>query len=265
MMYSDCHVHTSFSGDSDTPPREQIEKAISLGMKRICFTDHHDHEVESDIDFELDIPAYLADMDRLKGEYADRIEISVGIELGLQLRIADYLEELTGKYPFDFVIGSIHFIDGLDPYYPEYFEMHGKNAYRRYFEVTLKRIERIKCWDSLGHLDYIVRYGAPFGLTYSYGEYADVIDPVLMRVISDGKALECNTGGLSRGLSEPNPCTDILKRYRELGGELVTIGSDAHSPDTLGYAFERCGGILKDCGFRYYAVYKNRVPEMHRL
>lgn len=265
MMFPDCHLHTSFSGDSDTPPEEQIKKAVSLGMNTICFTDHHDHDVVSDIDFELDIPAYMDEMKRLKEKYSGSIEILCGIELGLQNRIADYLDELTEKYSFDYVIGSVHFVDGLDPYYPEYFEKYGKDSYRLFFETTLRRIQRIKCYDSLGHLDYIVRYGAKHGMTYSYAEYSDIIDTILRQLIDDGKALECNTGGLSRGLSEPNPCTDVLKRYRELGGILVTMGSDAHTPETLGCKFNECSELLKRCGFEYAAVYRERTPQMIKL
>lgn len=264
-MYNDCHLHSSFSGDSDTPPEEQVKKALSLGMKCICFTDHHDYDVTSDVDFNLDIPRYFEEMNRLKELYRDRIEILIGIELGIQSHIADYLKNISEEYPFDFIIGSMHFIDGLDPYYDEYFTMHGKNAYRRYFEKTLERIEKISCYDSLGHLDYVIRYGAAHGLTYTYEEYADCIDPILKKLITDGKALECNTGGLSRGLSEPNPCSGVLKRYKELGGELITIGSDAHSPDMPGFSFTECGQLLKDCGFKYYAVYKNRIPQMYKL
>lgn len=264
-MYADCHIHTSFSGDSDTPPAEQIERAISLGMKRICITDHHDYDVVSDIDFNLDLPEYFKELSRLREEYKDRIEISAGVEMGLQSHISGYLEELSEKYPFDFIIGSVHFVDGLDPYYDEYFDTHENNAYERFFEVTQSRIKKISCFDSLGHLDYIVRYGQKRGLSYSYGEFADLIDPILGVLIDKGKALECNTGALARGMTEPNPCKEIFLRYRELGGELVTLGSDAHSPESLGVAFEMVGEMLKNCGFKYYAVYKDRKAEMLRL
>ncbi|MBP1560024.1 MAG: histidinol-phosphatase HisJ family protein [Oscillospiraceae bacterium] len=264
-FYADQHIHTSFSGDSDTPPELQIEKAIELGMERICFTDHHDYDVVSDIDFNLDIPRYFEEMRRLKEKYSGTIKICTGIELGLQAHLGDYLAKTAAEYDFDFIIGSVHFVDGLDPYYPEYFDRNSDNAYEHYFDTVLDCIEKIKCYDSLGHLDYIVRYGAKLGYSYSYGQFAEYIDPILKRVIADGKALECNSGGLSRGLLEPNPCTDILRRYGELGGELVTLGSDAHEPDTLGCCFERCGEILKSCGFKYYAVYENRQPKMYNL
>lgn len=264
-MYADCHIHTSFSGDSDTPPREQIEKAISLGMKRICITDHHDYDVVSDIDFNLDFPKYFEEMSRLREEYRDRLDICTGVEMGLQSHISGYLEELSKSYPFDYIIGSVHFVDGLDPYYDEYFDTHGGNAYERFFEVTLKRIKKINCFDALGHLDYIVRYGQKRGLKYSYMEFSEYIDPILKLLTQEGKALECNTGALARGMTETNPCKEVFLRYRELGGELVTLGSDAHSPESLGICFERAGEMLKDCGFKYYAVYRGRKAELLRL
>lgn len=264
--YADQHLHTSFSGDSETPPEKQIERALSLGMSEMCFTDHHDYDMKSDVDFNLDFDAYIPEMQRLKEKYSPVIDISVGVELGLQLHIADYLDELTKKYScLDFIIGSNHVIDGIDPYFPVFFETNGADSYERFFKVTLERIRRIKCYDSLGHLDYIVRYGKKHGLTYSYAEYADYIDEILRQLITDGKALECNSGAFSRGMDEPNPCTDVLKRFRKLGGELVTLGSDAHSPETLGDRFSECGEILKSCGFKYYAVYKKRKPEMRVL
>lgn len=264
--YADQHLHTSFSGDSDTPPEEQIERAVSLGMTEICVTDHHDYDMISDVDFNLDFDAYFAKMRELKAKYSGIIDISLGVELGLQLHIADYLDELVQKYScLDFIIGSHHVIDGIDPYFPEFFEKNGADSYERYFKVTLKRIKRIKCYDSLGHLDYIVRYGKKHGLSYSYSEYSDCIDEILRQLVTDGKALECNSGSFSRGMDEPNPCTDILKRFRELGGELITLGSDAHTPETLGDRFADCGEILKGCGFKYYAVYKSRKPEMRPL
>lgn len=264
-MYSDTHIHTSFSGDSETPPEEQIARAEELGMKTVCITDHHDYDVVSDIDFELCVPEYISEIRRLGDEYAGRIEILTGIELGLQTHLTDYLPTLTAENSLDYVIGSVHFVDGFDPYYPEYFNKYGDKGYYRYYETLLDCVRAFDCFDSLGHLDYIVRYGVKYGYSYDLTDYSDIIDDILSTLIESGKALECNTGGLSRGLSEPNPCYDILKRYRQLGGELITLGADAHSPETLGYGFDKTGAVLKAMGYKYYAVYRNRKPCMEKL
>lgn len=262
-MLSDCHVHTSFSGDSDTPPEVQIERAIELGLKYICFTDHHDHDVVSDICFELDIDSYFEKMTALREKYRDSIDIGIGIELGLQVHLADYLTNLVKKYPFDYVIGSVHFIDGLDPYYPKYFFGRSeREAYERYFSAVLENISSMSCYDSLGHLDYIVRYGPNKNRDFSFNSYKEYIIPVLQRLIADGKALECNSGGYAAGLGNPNPCCEILTEYYRLGGRLVTIGSDAHTPERMAYCFDDTADVLIKSGFDKYACYHNRKPKL---
>lgn len=261
-MLPDSHIHTEFSGDSSTPARVQIERCLALGMRELCITDHHDYDSgQTKEEFLLDFDTCLPLLRQLRSEYKNQIRVCIGVELGLQLHIRDYLETLADSLDVDYIIGSSHFIDRMDPYFPEFFEGRSEQeAYRRYFEVTLKRIEAINCFDSLGHLDYIVRYGPAANRNYSYKAYQDYIDPILKTLIQKGKALECNTAGFRYGLGHPNPSEDVLRRYRQLGGELVTLGSDGHSPEAIGYGFDMARDILSDCGFRYIAVYHQRKP-----
>ena len=260
-MLCDFHLHTCFSGDSDTPPARQIEQAIALGMKRICITDHHDYGVQTQCDFRLDLDAYFPAMERLRQQYRDRIRIEIGVELGLQCRVGAYLEGLAGRYPFDFIIGSSHFIDGQDPYYPEYFQGRSEaDAYRRFFESSLKRVQALDCFDSYGHLDYVVRYAPQQDKDYCYEKYADLFEKMLDLLLENGIGLEVNTGGIRYGLKDLHPCTALLRRYREKGGEIVTVGSDAHRPEDLCRSFDRAEEVLRDCGFRYYTVFENRTP-----
>ena len=261
-MISDIHLHTEFSGDSNTPVHAQIEQAIRLGMEEICITDHHDYDVISEIDFTLDIPRYVEEITRVREEYKDRIHVNLGIELGLQCHLKEYLEQLAGRYPF----GSSHFVNRIDPYYPAFYEGKSEDeAYRGYFEATLKRLSLLDCYDSVGHVDYVVRYGPNKNRFYTYEKFADVLDEILKTIIRKGKALECNTGGYKYRLGEPNPSVAILKRYRELGGELLTVGSDAHTPGQVGGFFPQTAEILKSCGFRFYTVYHQRKPVFYPL
>ncbi len=114
-------------------------------------------------------------------------------------------------------------------------------------------------------MDYVVRYGPNKDGEYSYGKYKEILDTILEWLACHGKGIEINTGGLGYGLKEPNPCTDIIRRYRELGGETVTIGSDAHVPERIAQSFSRAEEILKNCGFQYYAVFSGRVPQYIKL
>ena len=137
--------------------------------------------------------------------------------------------------------------------------------YREYFLSTLETVKAVEGFQSLGHLDYIVRYGYTKEKEYSYYKYAEIIDEILRELIRKGIALEVNTGGLKSGLSFPNPHPVILKRYKELGGSMVTVGSDAHIPEHIGYQFQILPQILSDAGFRYVTQFRERKPEFIKI
>jgi histidinol-phosphatase (PHP family) len=111
----------------------------------------------------------------------------------------------------------------------------------------------------------VVRYGPNKDKNYTYEAYKDVIDPILSYLVENEKGIELNTAALTKGLRNPNPCREIIKRYRELGGEIITIGSDSHVPETLGNHFDKAAEILTDCGFKYYCIFANRVAEFMKL
>lgn len=259
----DFHLHSDFSGDSDTPAKAMAERALELGIAGMCFTEHEDpYAPGSEIDFSVDFDRYFPHMQKLREEYRDRLNIGIGMEFGLAPHLVSTLDTLTEKYEFDFIIASLHFVGGADPYYPAFFEGRDeRDCYIQFFEEELQALKCFKNFDTLGHMDYVVRYGPNRNQFYSYDAYAEYIDPILKYLIENGKCLEVNTGGLKYGLGQPNPCTGVLKRYRELGGELITIGSDAHAPQHLCFDFEKAEAILKELGFRYYTVFEKRTAQ----
>lgn len=261
-MYSDFHVHTSFSSDSETPPEKQIEKAISLGMKTLCLTDHQDFDFPpGEYDFLLDTDQYMQKVLPLREKYQGKIQLCIGVELGLQTHLGEKLPAYIAQYPFDFVIGSTHVSRRLDPYEKEFFEgISEKDAYRIYFEEELENLRQYDCYDVAGHIDYVIRYGPAKAACYFYEAYGDLLDEILRTLIDKGKGLECNTSGIRAGLGFPNPHPDVLLRYRELGGEILTLGSDAHAEEQVGGNFDMLKGLLASCGFRYYTVFEGRKP-----
>lgn len=265
-MLWDTHIHSRFSGDSDTPLEAMIGAAMERRLSGICFTDHLDIDYPDDPSmFLLDLPAYAASVHTMQETCAD-FPIRLGIELGLQPHLAACHAGLLKQYPFDFVIGSSHLVCGADPYYPAFWENRSeKEGYLAYFESILENIRAFDGFDVYGHIDYIVRYGPNQNRFYRCADYADILDAILAELISRGKGIEINTGGLRYGLGHPNPTGEILARYRELGGEILTIGSDAHKPEQLAYDFGKVPAILKAAGFSYFTVYKNREPEFIRL
>lgn len=283
MIRSDYHMHSDFSSDGKASMEAMIEKAIMLGLNRICFTDHMDYDYPAvgEYTFVFDIDKYLEKLNQLKEKYKSRIEILCGVELGLQTHVKDQIKTLTESYPFDFLIGSVHVVDHLDPYYPEYWE--GKTeeeGIRRYFETIIENCKVIQNYHICGHIDYIIRYTPSMRAYkqslinqespkkysgYSSLAYSDLLDEVLKTILYYGKGIEVNTSGLKYGLGQPHPSTDILKRYKELGGEIITIGSDAHQPEHIGYHFSYVEELLKSIGYRYYTVFKEGAPFMEKL
>lgn len=261
-MLWDTHMHSAFSGDSDTEPELMVQSAINRHLDGICFTDHFDYDYPNEPDeFLLDFPAYRHKISELQEKYAKTLPIHFGVELGLQPHLSDMHQKLVQKYPFDFIIGSSHVVHGMDPYYPGFFD-HRKEeeGYLEYFESVLENINAFSDFDVYGHIDYVVRYGPNQNKYYSYQKYSDIIDEILKKLISLGKGIELNTGGFKYGLGHPNPCEDILKRYHELGGEILTLGADAHKPEHVAYDFDKIPDILRACGFSYYTVFKERKP-----
>lgn len=268
---SDCHLHSSHSGDSDTPMEEMILRGIDLGLTTMCFTEHNDFHYPATPDmsadmFLLNTDSYLYDLAQLKEKYADRIRLLFGVELGLQPEVLRENAVYAKSYEFDFIIGSSHVCHGRDPYYPDFYEGRPEEeAYREYFESILENIRKFSNFDVYGHLDYIVRYGPDKDKNYSYEKYKDIFDEILKLLLDKGKGIELNTGGIKSGMKDFHPCANLLKRYRELGGEIITVGSDSHDARHIGESFDRAADVLKECGFTYYTIFEKRNPEFKKI
>ena len=266
-MLWDTHMHCHFSGDSDTSPEDMIKTSIEKGLNGICFTDHLDYDYQEQPGmFDLDVDSYYKEIISLQDKYKSVLPINFGIEMGLQPHVVEKNNKITKKYPFDFVIGSSHVVHGIDPYYPNYYEGKTEDeAYLEYFESILENIATDADYDVYGHLDYVVRYGPHKNKYYSYEKYADIIDEILRQLVQHGKGIEINTAGFKYGLNHPNPTEEILHRYKELGGEIITIGADGHKPEHIAFDFDKVPDILKNAGFKYYTVFKERKPEFISL
>lgn len=270
-IISDCHLHTSHSGDSTAPMEEMILQGISKGLTTMCFTEHNDFEypvteLDPEGKFECNADSYLYELIQLREKYADKIRILFGIELGLQPSVLRRNAVYAKSYDFDFIIGSSHLCNGKDPYYSEFYEGRSEEeAYLEYFESIWENIKKFSNFDVYGHLDYVVRYGPNADKNYSYEKYRDIFDKILSLLIEKGKGIEINTGGLKRGMRDLHPCMDVIKRYKELGGEIITVGSDAHAPNAIGAYFDRAEAVLKECGFKYYTIFEKRIPEFKKL
>lgn len=264
---ADYHIHTLFSGDSNASLDEIAQTALSKGLHSICITDHLDFDyTDGEIIFELDAHKYYHSIQKFREKYANRLDIRIGVETGLEPDKAERLNHFISQHNYDFIIGSSHLVNGIDPYYPEYFEEKSeKEAFEEYFLSIIKNLAYCHNFDVYGHIDYVVRYAPDKDKQYRFMDYMDIIDEILKKLISSNKGIEINTSGLRSGLKNPNPCYDIMKRYKELGGTILTFGSDAHYPEHIAYEFNSVKEKIQACGFQYYTEFKNRTPEFIKL
>ena len=266
-MLADYHLHSDFSGDCNVPMKQMIEAAIEKKIDILCFTEHHDLDFpDMGIDFILDIPSYQDKLMEYKEIYADKIQILFGIELGIQRHLFYKLKEIVHTYPFDFILASNHLANGEDPFNPTYFEKRSqRQGYYEYFKDMLYNVSNYSDYSVYSHLDYVIRYGPFEDKHIHYSDFQDLLDSILKTIIANGKGIEVNTSGLRYGLKQTHPSLEIITRYRELGGEIITIGSDAHTPKDLARHFKEANALLKKAGFSYFTTFVNRKPYFHHL
>lgn len=271
MIISDMHMHSNFSTDSKIPPESLLDIAIERGLKIISITDHMDCEWPEDpTSYIFDEKEYFPAMKSLQEKHAKKIDLRIGMEFGFRDE-EDVVPKIEKRWnelkdlPFDFIIGSTHLYDYGDPYYPKFWE--GKRALdviRRYYEATLFNVQHYNGFDIYGHLDYVMRY-IPQNVHIETTRFLSIIEEILKTILEKGKGLEINTSRLNKGFSKPNPDPIILKMYRQMGGEIITVGSDAHKLEFVGGNFDRARDILLDCGFKYYTVFKGHKAEFMEL
>lgn len=239
-MIFDSHIHTKFSADSKMLAAEVLDKAEQLNFG-VVFTEHFDYGLELDgRKFEFNPAEYMNEYKNLRGE-----KVRLGVEVGLRKFARSANEKFISQADFDFIIGSIHLVDDLDIYYPEFYADKDKaTAYRKYFEQMAQEIA-IADFDALGHIDYICRAAPYDNPEIDYAAFKAQIDEVLKIVVERGKVLELNTRRFdkSHAIEELIP---VYKKYRELGGRFVTIGSDAHRVEAVGNYFERALDFVRE-------------------
>lgn len=262
----DTHSHSNFSPDSKMKVEELVAGAIREGLAGIAITDHLDLKTpDGDTRFTFDIASQQQQIDNLRSNYD--IEILKGIEIGLQPHNLEDIKEYTKAYKFDTIIASIHFVDNVDPYHGGYYDgLTEKRAYGRYLELFHELITAYPDFDILGHYDYIARYAPYDNCTIRYKDYSDILDSIFRYLINNGKALEINTNTY-RIRNGKTPVLDhhILKRYLDLGGEFISLSSDAHTPERIGEQFSHYLKKVHDSGFKYITHYKERKPVPQKI
>ena len=273
-MRCDYHVHSYYSDDSNTPMERQILRAISLGLDEICFTEHVDYGIKFDRDdpsyrgheFNANYPEYLAELEYLREKYSDNITVRAGLEFGVQYHTTGQFEALYERYRerLDFVLLSIHQVNDLEFWTQDFQRGKSQDEYQQeYYAEMLRVVKRYHDYSVLAHLDLLTRYD--MAGPYPFEKVRDIIAEILTVAINDGKGIEMNTSSWRYGLTDTQPCREILRLYRDLGGEILTLGSDAHSPEFIHDHMDEAREILRGLGFGRFCTFEKMMPVFHEL
>lgn len=276
MKFFDNHTHSTFSPDSIATVEQSVKCAMEGGLAGIAITDHLDYEVtmKDGSPFDFDVKAQQLEIDRVAQMMGlnlsdDGFRVLKGVELGLQDGLLHHIREWVGDNEFDTVIASLHTIDGLDPYVGTYYgDKNFKEAYGHALEVMYKTAVEYGDFDILGHFDYVARY-SPYGpgcRDITMEHFGEQLEMILKYLAQNGKTFEINTKTYMNHKGYI-PVLDkaILKRFRELGGEAISLGSDSHNTSRYGDKFEEYVHIIKECGFRYLVYYQKRKPHYYKI
>ncbi|MCL2061746.1 MAG: histidinol-phosphatase HisJ family protein [Firmicutes bacterium] len=266
MKIIDTHVHTDFSSDGVEKAEDMIRAAIRKGIQYIAFTDHLDLGRDGCASERMrDLKAVLNCFCTYKARYAGQIEIAAGVEVGFAPEHEAKLTALLDGLNFDYVINSIHDVNGQDCYRMEFYKNKTKQqAFTEYFDAVLQSLDASFTYHALGHLCYVERVAPYPDRRACYNQFADILDKILNKLIKKGKLLELNSSirpQLSESLTAdcgtlrtkaPAVClpgADILARYKQLGGTRVTFGSDAHQIPRLLDKYDAVTDLCKQLGF----------------
>lgn len=254
-MY-DYHIHSTFSLDGKNSLDDMVESAYRKGAKEICITDHI--ELSSPFGDEVfNVDNYFERIDNLRNKYLN-MNIKKGIEIGVQQDNLDRMDEFVNSKNFDFVLASVHSSDGFGVHDELFIE--GKtwdNVIESYYNEIYTCAKNFKNYQILGHIDLIKRYYTELG-NMNFKNHYGIIDEILKLVIEDGKGIEVNTGGIRYPkCNNINPTKDILERYKKLGGEIITFGSDSHDIDSILYGYNETIDILKTLNYKYLSIFEN--------
>ena len=288
-MRADYHIHCEFSDDSRELMENQIDRAIELGLDEICFTDHVDYGIKKDWDegdiqyrggdgmsssademdpiANVDYPKYFEKLDRMRELYKGKITIKNGLEFGIQTITVDKFETLYKRYAdiLDFTLLSMHQVDNLEFWTQDFQRGRTQKEYNEKYYQEIYDVQKVfKNYSVLAHLDLLGRYDEQ-GF-YPFEKVQDMIAEILKLAIKDGKGIEVNTSSWHYGLPDTQPSRKILKLYKDLGGKIITVGSDAHVTKFLADHLDDAYAILKDeIGFTEICTFDRMEPVFHKL
>ncbi len=263
-MY-DYHLHTLHSDDSMAPINTIIDAAIDLGLSGVAITDHYDPDYPTpEFPFTLDFPVYHSDLLETAEQYRGKIQIAKGIEIGIQHgETMEKCRDAATSWDYDFILGSFHCAHGKDLCVDYFDHISVHQAYAKFYGYMYDCLLLYKDFDVLSHFNIIDRYTKTIP---SYAPYMEQIEAILKLLIDNNKGIEINTSSFRYGMGDvTTPSAGILRLYRDLGGMILTLGSDAHNAGNVGFKLDWARDFAKSVGFDTIATFENRIPHFEMI
>lgn len=258
-MY-DLHLHSNFSINSRVTMEEMALAAIDKNLKTICFADRIDLDYTiHKINLSFRTEDYFRNINKVKYTFLKDIEVLAGLEIGMQPHLGSSYDSIISSQPFDYIVMSPQSINGQDILADNFLDsISPKQALDSYYKNIYECVNIYDNFDVLGLFDYVDRYLDDMLASPNYDDLLPLITDILSALIDKGKGIEINSSGYMFGLNHFHPKLSVLKLYRDLGGEVVTFGSSASTPHHIASNYKLMERTLKDLGFRYFYIFRNR-------
>ena len=259
---SDCHIHSDCSRDAEDPVTMMCEAGERQGLYAVTVTDHCECNVYQEEQYDRSVRQSYFEAKKAAAVFQSRMRVYAGVELGQPVQNLRAAEDILTACDFDFVLGSLHNLAGMeDFYFLDYVQEEVPALLGRYFDEILEMV-KWDGFDSLAHLTYPYRYivGDKGLHAELFPDFQEKIDEILSLLAHNQKALELNTSGLRQKLGQTLPPLEVLKRFRQLGGTYVTIGSDAHRWTDIASGLNEGMSLLSQAGFDQFTIYIGREP-----
>jgi histidinol-phosphatase (PHP family) len=267
----DYHVHSNFSVDCRVPVEEMCKAAVAAGVTELAITDHVDHEPADPGYGFYQADEYFEAIERARAKFEGQLVLLAGAEVDFNRRTADQVERFISQHEYDFVIGSVHYGDGGEIIFPDYFAPRTlEGVFMPYFDEIEAAIDT-GWFDTIGHLDLPKRYTPKSHRTYDPLAFKERLEPIFRKLIAKGMSFEINTSGIRQTPKTSMPGPAIVRWYVEAGGRLITIGTDSHALQTVGAGLAKTLDMLELCGIDSVSSFRKRqraqvpIAQLRRL
>lgn len=265
MYLFDYHMHSTYSSDGHCSVEKMCQGAISAGIKEIAITDHFEPTLGNETYPFYKAEDYFIDILSAKVIFGNKLKVKSGVELGQPHLYPTASEELLASYPYDFVLASVHKMEDSTDFGEIAYNIENISFYCDKYLDALKNLSIWNKFDCLSHLDLVKRYAALNNIKVDLMVFKERLEEILKIIIQNGKGIEVNSSGLRQAAQECLPGLDILRLYKELGGQIITVGSDSHFASDVGKGIKEAIELIKLAGFKYLTLYTARKPSFIKI